>query len=504
MLRFATLAVLLAAIACGRTPALRTDGVAFWYWHTPFQLSKEQSSELKQLGVCELYVRAATFSNDGEGLVPILPQGWPPSETLFKVHLVYNMDSGALRHFSDFDVASMAKAITDRFEIDKGFASKAGVQVAGIQLDFDVATRLLPRYAELLKVVRSGIKASESLSITSLPTWFGSGDFATVARVVDFYAPQFYDTSVPKKVDELGSISDQTSLEKGLEQADRLGRPYYAGIASFGRALLYDTSGALQGTYLALSPDQAMRHPGFVLEKEEQTSQERLLRFKAVRPGKNGRGKGWYLVFRIPKPSGVSASRELVRRQGGSSCMGTAIFRVPELEESMSVPLASILGQTEGKPVSAHLDLSANSEANPWSRIERQVDSDGQVRLNLIFENKGREPLQIGPKALWVDIQWEPGSVMEFGKGDFDVVDLTRNGMKSSLSSAHRALVKRWSLNVGEKATLGPFVLKRGTLLNCSWDAVSLSGVQSSGSKGIDWNGKEVETKAEPHRDRVR
>lgn len=485
------LAALLAA-SCQRAPAPARQEMAFWYWHSPFHLTDQQFEGLDALGVSQIFVRSATFSNDGEALVPILAQRFEPSPRPVQVHLVYNMDAGALKHFESFETGAMAKAVLSRFETDRKRVG-ANTSVQGLQVDFDVPTRLLPKYRDLLRELRKGLDPALKLSMTSLPTWFTSGEFAKVVAEVDFYAPQFYDTEMPRRLEDATPIFDRAALDKSLAAADRLGRPYYAGISSFGRALLYDPQKNLQGAYMGLSPEQAMRHPNFEPVDDVSDSSQRILTFRAKDDGPSGQGKGWYLVFRLPQPAGFGEALREVGARGGRHCLGAAVFRVSEPGESMVLPLETIVARVKGEVVSPRLKVSAASAMDPWERIERGRATDETKRVSLTFENVGSEPLLVGEGGFSVELAFEPGTILEAAKGQFDLGKPSRNGLASSLKSASQLQFSRYSLGVGEKATLGPILIRPGTLLNWSWSAVTLSGGKSSGKGRIDSDGREVD-----------
>jgi hypothetical protein len=73
--------------------------------------------------------------------------------------------------------------------------SKAGNRVAGLQIDFDAATRGLDRYAEFLARHRRALPPRYRLSITGLMDWSAHGDPAALDRlggVIDEVVIQTY------------------------------------------------------------------------------------------------------------------------------------------------------------------------------------------------------------------------------------------------------------------------------------------------------------------------
>ncbi len=66
--------------------------------------------------------------------------------------------------------------IEKQMELDLKRWRANGNTVAGIQIDFDAATRGLPQYATFLKKLRSTLPANCGLSITGLLDWSSRGD----------------------------------------------------------------------------------------------------------------------------------------------------------------------------------------------------------------------------------------------------------------------------------------------------------------------------------------
>jgi len=248
--------------------------VCLWYWHSPFYYSPVESRGLEESGIKLLFVRAGTVSTSGTAIELILPQSWQKSEKLPPGHLVYALDSGIVRHFEDLSNAAISDCIISSFKRQQREAEDAGLKVLGVQIDFDCATRLLPKYADLLGRIRRGFPDKTQLSITSLPTWFTSRDLRDVVRSVDFYCLQFYETQIGKNIADAYPVSDIRMLERGLESARKLGKPFYAGIPAYGHAFMFDDRGRLLGTYRGMSAAEAAQHPSFCLAKSWPVGQE--------------------------------------------------------------------------------------------------------------------------------------------------------------------------------------------------------------------------------------
>jgi len=460
-------------------------GLSAWYWHSPYDLSPKLNSSLNEAGIDELFVRAGTLSFDGEAFVPILRQKWRGPSAPRRIHLVFNMDAGAVRHLEDADLNGLAGVIADQARSSGSEAEKTGAQVLGIQLDFDFPTRLLGRYSELLQQVRKRLQPTTRLSITTLPTWFGSSDFADVVHQTDFYVPQFYDGTVAKKVDELGAIANLEDLRRGLKLAESLGHPYRVGIPTYGRALLYNPKGELSGSYQGLGLDEAIRHPALELQARTPLATESQYRFIAVKPGKNGQGKGYWLVYRIPNVDGVDMQIRVVRESVSSNCRGIVLFRIPEQGESMAIPMESLIALHLGKPMGVDGDLRVKRTEEPFARIENpDANLDRQV-IELAFRNTGNLRTVAGKEAFSVQIHFEPGAVIELQKGDFDTLKPLRDGMSSSLSRANLIQACRYDLGIDKKVVLGPLLVKAGATIHCEWSAMGENGIRVHGKRDL-------------------
>lgn len=143
-------------------------------------------------GAREIFVLAGQIDRTDELKLIREPKGKPPANT--PVHLVYNATPSLLQSLEDIDPKHLGNFIAAAYSDSvQGETSP----IIGLQLDLDFPTRLLPRYAEVLRHVRAALPPSTKLSITGLPTWMSSGDLGLVLGEVDFWAPQFYGDTVP-------------------------------------------------------------------------------------------------------------------------------------------------------------------------------------------------------------------------------------------------------------------------------------------------------------------
>jgi len=140
------------------------------------------SDPAKEARARVLFMRAGQF-DFGAGHVTRVRavKGRVPSNV--ELHLVYNATPALLSEFERVDEAALARAAVETFLADSERASKDGARVAGLQLDFDVPTRLLARYGRVLKTARASLPANTRLSVTGLPTWMSAD--ATLRAMLD-------------------------------------------------------------------------------------------------------------------------------------------------------------------------------------------------------------------------------------------------------------------------------------------------------------------------------
>lgn len=454
-----------------------------WYWHSPFQIAPADLATLKSIGIEELYVRAGTLSTDGEQVVLTLPQQFKKGVPM-PIHLVMNADAGMLHRFGDLSMTELAKTIATDYSLAKKAATDDGLSVQGLQLDIDVPTRLLPKYAELLGDLRPLIPKGDKLSITSLTTWFASNDFAEVVDKLDFYAPQFYEASVPASIDEDKPITNLKQLREGLDAAARLGKPFMIGAASYGQALLFDEKGRLAGAYRGLSPSDACRHPALQPDGWVCQDGEERLTVKAIKPGANGRGLGYRIVYRRPTAEAVTSFYKAALIDRPENCTGIAFFRFPEPGEELAMPLPILQAALERRAISPAIRVRTSTARRPFAAIEGHSNST-ESELTATIENESDVESCLGPGGLTLEIRFPQGAAEEVRPGSFDVAtpfvdDLSTAG-HVSLARANGVMLRRSFLGPREKVVCGPILLKGAGRLSVRWTFTEPSGKKTEG-----------------------
>ena len=118
----------------------------------------------------------------------------------------------------------------------------AGVNLVGVEIDYDCATSRLADYAQLLQALRGNLANDLGLSITVLPTWMQSSSLPDVLRIVDHAVLQVHSVSSPEH-----GLFNPTNARRWIEQFDALSPvPFWVALPSYGSSLVRDRQGNLQ------------------------------------------------------------------------------------------------------------------------------------------------------------------------------------------------------------------------------------------------------------------
>lgn len=126
---------------------------------------------------------------DPSRMVPLRPQ--PPRARHAEIWMVVRLER------LDWQESTYRQVLADLAKWDR-----AGIRLAGLQLDFDAKTRGLAGYAAFLRDMRRRLPTQYPLSVTGLMDWSASGDPAALAAlgdVVDEVVIQTYQgrTTIP-------------------------------------------------------------------------------------------------------------------------------------------------------------------------------------------------------------------------------------------------------------------------------------------------------------------
>ncbi|HEY2971809.1 MAG TPA: DUF3142 domain-containing protein [Pyrinomonadaceae bacterium] len=394
--------------------------VAFWAWRNEAPSEADVRRAIQGTRARTLFLRAGQIDFQDGTLHRIrnaggtLPQG-------IELHLVYNATRSLLAQLENVDDNLLASSIYEAFakDAERGLADHA--TVAGLQIDIDVPTRLLPRYAKTLRAVHARLPPRIQLSITGLPTWMDSPALNGVLDQVDFWIPQFYGAKIPERMDQSIPISSMQFVAREVTRARELDRPFYAGLAAYSYALLYNNS----GTLITLRGDMNPLHVSddANLELMERGIINNTNEWRYVYRARAGgvieglaMNAGDFLVVDTPSTESLRLAARAVRGLAGKKLLGICVFRLPGGNDAATLrieQIAAALGDLLPRVgVSAEMVLLAAAE-------QQRADVVHEARLTVV--NTGTEGILTGD-GLTVDLTVPPGSAQQLSLQGFKSV----------------------------------------------------------------------------------
>lgn len=393
--------------------------VAFWSWRTETPSQTEVERATAETGARALFLRAGQFDLRAWRVERVravegrLPRG-------VELHLVYNATPQLLAEFERVNEGELSAAFARTFRADSARAERDGAQVAGLQIDFDVPTRLLSRYARVLRETRFALPSGVKLSVTGLPTWMESSELAPLLGEVDFWTPQFYGAEVPATADHVIPISAPSAIARDVARARELGKPFYAGLAAYGHALVYDARGRLVELRGDLDPARVAsaanlelvgrRSFGAGVEGDGARSaappagEWRYVfraRFDTVIDGLTVRA-GELVVLVVPGSESLRAGVRGVREGAGDKLLGICLFRLPTRGDATTLRLEEITAAL------------ADRAPEFSTRVNAGAFDEGGTAGNLFVltvENDGASGGVYGAGALTLTVRVPRGSV---------------------------------------------------------------------------------------------
>jgi hypothetical protein len=211
---------------------------------------------------------------------------------------------------------------------------ESGIKSGGLQIDWDVPSRLLPAYATFLSRLRKEIPKRIGLSCTGLVTWLDEPGIEQVVSAVDWWVPQCYSAELPPDPLTATSLVCRTDITKVVKQCESLGRPFRVGLPTFEQASLWDKDGRLLAAALPIALEDAL-----VPELKSEMvagSPERLVRLRANK-GVTIAGRSLpqdsTLLIAAPTVASLRDQIEMVRNYRSHWCRGISLFRLNSPQE---------------------------------------------------------------------------------------------------------------------------------------------------------------------------
>lgn len=432
------LAASLASAAWRWTHAPRAWGVgevpvAFWAWRAETPTEEEWARAVGETGARALFLRAGPIDYEGGRVGRIRAVGGKfPARA--ELHLVYNGTRSLLEEFEGVEEKTLAAAFVETFRNDAERARRDGANVSGLQLDLDVPTRLLARYGRVLREVRARLPREIKLSVTGLTTWMESKELGGALEAVDFWSPQFYGAEIPATLERAVPIASPRLIEREVVRARALGKPFYAGLAAYGYALLYSRKGKLLSLHADLDPSRVAAERSLELVERRafeprtevvggaagtpHASEWRYV-FRAredVSVGGVAVRAGEQMVLDLPSGEALRAGVRGVRRLAGEKLLGICLFRLPTRGDKTTLGLSQL--------AAALKDLESGARARLGVEVAAASGSESSGQLLFTATNEGAAGALFGEDALVLTLRVPRGSVRGVTRVEgFDVVE---------------------------------------------------------------------------------
>jgi len=372
--------------------------VAFWAWHSDFPGEGDVIRAVKETRAQTLFLRAGQIDlEDGKLRRIRAVNGRFPDD--IDIHLVYNATRGCLAEFERVNTGDLVTVISKAYAEDISRAERDHARVAGVQLDFDVPTRLLPSYTKLLKETRALLPPTSKLSITGLPTWMESSALRDALDAVDFWIPQCYGARIPETLTQSQSrpVASLREVASAITKARLLNHPYYAGLAAYGYAMQYARDGSLIALHGDLDPASVVSDSNLELMSRSPFEQSHEppagTRWRCVyRARKDEIIDGTalhamdYVMLDVPTSGSLRESAKIAREQGGDRLLGICVFRLPRQDDRTTLTIKEVAAALSGEPPSSSFQAEAKVERalDPelgvvWSRIRLRIVNDGSA-----------------------------------------------------------------------------------------------------------------------------
>jgi len=338
-----------------RVLAVHEVPIAYWAWRTNAPDPVDVEKAFKVTNAKTLFVRSGQFDFDGADIRRIRPaEGTLPPWV--EIHLVYNATPDLLKELETLDTGVFARAIAETYKADLVRSRNESAQVFGLQLDLDFPNRLLPKYAMLLQELRSALPPDTKLSITGLPAWMASKNLTTVLGFVDFWTPQCYGGSIPKRIGQRIPISSVSEVVGAMSKARSLGKPFYAGLSDYSYALLYGADGKLLDIRGNIDPSEVAQHGALEqVDKNEfadspgEMRYEYLAQKNVVLNGLTVKA-GQSVVLDVPSSESLRSTARAVRENAGERLLGISIFRMPSSTDRSALTIDEVRRALEDEP----------------------------------------------------------------------------------------------------------------------------------------------------------
>jgi hypothetical protein len=424
-------ALLFAAGACGGHAGRRSKAAAPAVWSDAGVLAATSLADLDRLrdaGAGEVFVEALRLEAgaDGAPSVAVLPGLAAPRR--LPATLVVTGSWPQIGEDSDRRKAA-AKSLGDGLRAAALAAESAGLVPVG----FHFAPRLpagegvLAGYAEVLRQLRRQLDSRLYLSANLDRRRLGDPDARRLADAVDFLVVFLYGQRPNEGEDP--SAWDLASVERAARAAEALGRDFWVGAVTLGRATVLDGSGAAVGTASRTTLGRLVADPALTLDRSRvlDTGTRQVEMFDAGRTTRLGEQRVTsgekVRVVRVGPGDLLALSQRLAGLKL-AHCRGELYYRLPTPEEGLSLPAGVLADVVAGTPPVPGLVVEV---------AEVRGSGGGRRRLAVTVSNRGELPTGVALlSSNYVELKVSGGAFGAVEPGGFRRYSLRSGGREAA------------------------------------------------------------------------
>ncbi|HEY1110790.1 MAG TPA: DUF3142 domain-containing protein [Opitutaceae bacterium] len=179
-------------------------------------------------------------------------------------------------------------------------ARAASLVVAEVQIDYDCAESKLAGYRKWLTAFRRETESAKTkLSITALPAWLKSADFAPLVGATDGFVLQVHSLERPKSPDAAFTLCDPERAKAWAHQAGAAGVPFRVALPTYGYLLGFDAAEKFLGLAAEGRPPSWPRGAQVRAVRADAPAMAKLANELLATPPAHCSGVIW---FRLPVP----------------------------------------------------------------------------------------------------------------------------------------------------------------------------------------------------------
>ncbi len=344
--------------------------------------------------------------------------------------------SAAQTHWNE----KACEAITDLCLALKERAAQSGLDLNGIQIDYDCPASRLGDYAKLLRVLRTHPELeSFQLSFTALPSWLDTSreEFQQLCKSVDYFVLQVHALQLPKTVDDPVIVIDPAQARRAVARVAKLNTPFYVALPTYSSFIVFDEQSGKITDVMSEDVDPGQLSPSQRMKLGESSPAEIAVLVREWTDSPPSRDMRGFLWYRLPVATDIlnwpSETWEIVMA-GSAPKSRIEILVVPQ-EEGFAKISAKNTGQQPESifPEIITLVTPANNpilsgDGGRWYQtFSKDSSAKRSISFQLIPTKNDFLPLPIGQS---VPIGWIR---LESGSG-YDQIEIETSLSKGSKS----------------------------------------------------------------------